>query len=119
MNTRKTAISLLVLALLSLLIPAGCGPAGNQGSVRLAVDKAVKDIYPSLVRIHVVVQSPGSGRLMKFQASGSGAIISDEGHVLTNHHVAGNATRIFCRLSSRKLVEARLVGTDAMTDLAV
>ncbi|PYJ02812.1 MAG: hypothetical protein DME25_15050, partial [Verrucomicrobia bacterium] len=50
---------------------------------------------------------------------GSGVIISQEGHLITNHHVAGHGTRFFCTLANREDLEAELVGTDPLTDIAV
>lgn len=84
-----------------------------------AVDAAVRAVYPSLVRIHVVSEEGGRGRMQKGRSSGSGAIISPDGHIITNHHVAGRATRITVRLADRQEVRASLVGTDALSDLAV
>lgn len=83
------------------------------------VEAAVRAVYPALVRIHVVSEEGGAGRMQKGRSSGSGAIISPEGHILTNHHVAGRATRITVRLADRQEVRATLVGTDALSDLAV
>lgn len=84
-----------------------------------AVEAAVRAVYPSLVRIHVVSEEGGRGRMQKGRSSGSGAIISPDGHIVTNHHVAGRATRITVRLADRQEVRATLVGTDALSDLAV
>jgi serine protease Do len=83
------------------------------------VEAAVKAVYPALVRIHVVSEEGGAGRMQKGRGSGSGAIISPDGHIITNHHVAGRATRITVRLADRQEVRATLVGTDALSDLAV
>jgi serine protease Do len=71
------------------------------------------------VRIHVVSEDGRGGRMEKSRGSGSGAIIDDKGHILTNHHVAGRATRITVRLADRQELRATLVGTDALSDLAV
>jgi len=84
-----------------------------------AVKQAVDNVYPALVRIYVVVNQPGGGRMRKLRAAGSGAIIGKEGYVVTNHHVAGNAKRIICSLSDRQEIEAELIGTDALADIAV
>lgn len=83
------------------------------------VEAAVKAVYPALVRIHVVSEEGGAGRMRKGRSSGSGAIISPDGHIITNHHVAGRATRITVRLADRQEIQASLVGTDALSDLAV
>ena len=50
---------------------------------------------------------------------GSGMIIDAQGHILTNHHVAGGATKIDVLLASGERYAAKLVGTDPKTDLAV
>ena len=42
------------------------------------------------------------GRELKREAAGSGTIITPEGHVVTNHHVAGKTKAIVCTLASRK-----------------
>lgn len=83
------------------------------------IEAAVQAVYPALVRIHVVAEEGGEGRMQKQRASGSGTIISAEGYILTNHHVAGRATRITVSLADRQEVRATLVGTDPLADLAV
>ncbi len=83
------------------------------------VEAAVQAVYPALVRIHVVAEEGGAGRMQKGRGSGSGTIISPDGYILTNHHVAGRATRITVRLADRQEVKATLVGTDPLADLAV
>ena len=71
------------------------------------------------MRIDVVFEEGDGGRMQKMRASGSGAIISEEGYVLTNHHVAGRATRVVCRLSNREELDATVVGSDPLSDLCV
>ena len=50
---------------------------------------------------------------------GTGMIIDANGHILTNHHVAGGATRIEVSLSDGRKLPGKLVGSDSKTDLAV
>ena len=50
---------------------------------------------------------------------GSGVIVSNDGYILTNHHVVDNATKIEVELSDRRIVEGKLIGADPASDLAV
>lgn len=83
------------------------------------IEAAVNSVYPSLVRIYVVSEEGGAGRMQKQRASGSGAIIHPDGYIVTNHHVAGRASRIVVNLADRQELRATLVGTDPLADLAV
>jgi len=87
--------------------------------VRSQVDRAIARVKPALVRIRVVSTDYSEGREVKTQAVGSGAIITKDGYLITNHHVAGHATRMFCTLWNREEVEAELIGTDPLTDISV
>jgi serine protease Do len=83
------------------------------------LERAISRVYPSLVQIHVLTAYAEGGRERKFQASGSGAIISPQGYVITNHHVVGKATSIRVILPTFEELEATLVGTDPLADIAV
>jgi serine protease Do len=50
---------------------------------------------------------------------GSGVIIDSSGYILTNNHVAGNAEKITVHLASGETYQAKLTGSDPLTDLAV
>jgi serine protease Do len=50
---------------------------------------------------------------------GSGVIVSQEGHILTNHHVVANMDKIQVQLTDGRVVPAQLIGTDEQTDIAV
>ncbi|HOZ46760.1 MAG TPA: PDZ domain-containing protein [Candidatus Hydrogenedentes bacterium] len=88
-------------------------------ALRVSVEQAAARVKPSLVRIHVVYTDYSDGRELKNESVGSGTVITKEGHVLTNHHVAGHATRLLCTFSNKEEFEAELVGTDPLTDIAV
>ncbi|MDE2832892.1 MAG: trypsin-like peptidase domain-containing protein [Bacteroidota bacterium] len=53
------------------------------------------------------------------QNLGSGFVISPDGYIVTNHHVAGNATKVTVSLASGRTLPARLVGSDKASDLAL
>jgi serine protease Do len=55
----------------------------------------------------------------KTHALGSGFVISQDGFILTNNHVIEKATEIKIRLHSGKEYDARIVGADLQTDLAL
>lgn len=50
---------------------------------------------------------------------GSGVVFDDDGHVITNHHVIEDAEAVRVVLSDGRIVPATVVGSDALTDLAV
>lgn len=53
------------------------------------------------------------------EGAGSGVIISTDGYIATNNHVIEGASKITVRLTDGKEYEAKLIGTDAQTDVAV
>ena len=55
----------------------------------------------------------------KSRATGSGVIISDDGYIVTNNHVIENASEVEVTLNSNKKYNAKIVGTDPTTDLAL
>lgn len=65
-----------------------------------------------------IPRAPG-GRQREAQSLGSGFIISDDGYVLTNNHVVADADEIVVRLSDRSELEAKLIGADPRTDVAL
>jgi len=46
-------------------------------------------------------------------------LIDPAGYIITNHHVAGHGTRMFCTLWNREEIEAELIGTDPLTDISI
>ncbi|MEY4387746.1 MAG: hypothetical protein RLY20_3029 [Verrucomicrobiota bacterium] len=84
-----------------------------------ALERAIDRVFPALVRIFVLSDEPGGGRMEKMISAGSGAVISDDGYIITNHHVAGKARHLVCRMADGEEIEATLVGTDALADIAV
>lgn len=52
-------------------------------------------------------------------SSGSGVIISDDGYIVTNNHVVANSDKVEVTLNDKRTMEARVIGTDPSTDLAL
>jgi serine protease Do len=61
----------------------------------------------------------GGGNGGDTQSLGSGFIISKDGYILTNHHVVKDADEIIVKFSDRRELVAKLIGSDARTDVAV
>src|ERR1039458_6335520 len=113
----------LALGFSLLLVSAGAQTGAAERSVpsalRSQIDSAIAQVKPALVRIRVVSTDYSEGREIKMQEVGSGAIITKDGYLVTNHHVAGHAARMFCTLWNREEIEAELIGTDPLTDISV
>jgi serine protease Do len=92
-----------------------------------------KQVKPAVVNIDVVEktkrssvqlpegfpQIPGLGAPRRQKGTGSGVIISPDGYILTNNHVAGDAAEISVKLADGRELKARVIGKDSETDLAV
>ena len=119
MKYREILYVTILSIFLSLSIAHGQALSEDAGDIQQAVDNAIAKVKPALIRIHVVSVWDNQGREVKEESSGSGVIITAEGHVVTNHHVAGRAKRLVCTLSNKEEVEADLIGTDPVSDISV
>jgi serine protease Do len=122
------------------------GQSAQQSQLPSPVDlsrafiNVAKQVEPAVVNIDVVERSkqattqrgrrglipqipgfPGFGDLnpQPQRGTGSGVIISPDGYILTNNHVAGEADEIKVTLGDGRQFRATRVGTDSETDLAV
>lgn len=116
----------------------------NEGPSKNSYAPVVKKVLPSVVNISsskVVKAGPGmDGRLDPFfqqffggeggpfhavpkerreKSLGSGVIVSPEGYILTNNHVVDGATDVQVTLSDKREFQAKVIGTDPKTDVAV
>jgi len=77
---------------------------------------------PEIFRRFFGPQGPGGGH-PRFDGTrvsmGSGFIISSDGYVLTNNHVVDGADQITVRLSDRRELDAKVIGTDVDSDIAL
>ena len=88
----------------------------------LTVAEAAAKAAPSTVEIQTEItqQSYGMfGGTYTTNAAGSGVIISKDGYIVTNNHVIDGAQKITVKTSDGTEYDAKLVGTDAKSDIAV
>lgn len=100
-----------------MIAVSGCATLG--GNAQYAVLSAKNSVAPALVHIRPLKEVFIAGRREEVPSVGSGFIISDDGYIVTNEHVAGDSSQVWCVFSDNTEIEARVVGTDADTDVAV
>jgi len=64
-------------------------------------------------------QRGGEPRYQERRAGGSGVIISADGYVVTNNHVVDGATKLRVKLNDGRAFDAKLIGKDSATDVAL
>ncbi len=74
-------------------------------------------IYDFFFRDFFEINPQGRGR--PYVATGSGVIISPDGYIVTNNHVVQDADYIEVTLNDRRTFEAKLIGNDPSTDIAL
>ena len=143
---RRAALLLSIVATITLVVTAACG-GGNGGSSavtqtrtpastavaqaastdpgdELTTEQIVEKLGPSVVQVVTEgAQLNVFGEQTPSRGVGTGVIIDDQGHIITNNHVVrigqGLASRINVALADGRSVSATVVGTDEETDLAV
>ena len=106
---------ILPLWVASAMLAALCGCANMQ----TVIENAKTKVYPALVFVKPIQEEYRSGERQRQEIWGSGVIISPDGYVVTNHHVAEKAIQVHCVLGDKELVEADVIGLDPETDLAL
>jgi serine protease Do len=93
--------------------------------------ETAEKLTPSTVKITVLSKSksnphegfefffPKNDMPRQHQGGGSGVIISADGYILTNNHVVEDATEVTVNLMDKRKFDAKVIGTDPLTDLAV
>ncbi|MGR6088431.1 MAG: Do family serine endopeptidase [Arcticibacter sp.] len=61
----------------------------------------------------------GYGNPQPARSAGSGVIITDDGFIVTNNHVVENSDRVEVTLHDKRTLQAKVIGTDPSTDLAL
>ena len=113
---------------------AATAPAAAPLPARASYADAVQRAAPAVVNVYtdrLVTErlSPSLGELFGEylpryrqrieRTLGSGVIVDDKGHIVTNDHVIANAESIRVQLADGRIAEAHVVGSDPDTDLAV
>lgn len=80
-----------------------------------AITKVAQTVGPAVVAI----SNSTGGFIGEVESSGSGIIFDPNGYIVTNNHVIDGADKITVKLSSGKTLDAKLVGQDPRTDIAV
>lgn len=84
------------------------------------ISKVAESASPSVVAITTETMQRGSFMQESVaQGAGSGVIISEDGYIITNHHVIDGASNIKVTLNDKKEYDATLIGSDYTNDIAV
>jgi S1-C subfamily serine protease len=102
-------------------------PANVAATQAMSIEQIYERDAPGVVQItaRIVTQArdPIFGTLYGFSTSeralGSGFVLSKEGYILTNYHVVQRASEIRVSFSNNDSLQARIVGVDPSTDVAV
>lgn len=90
-------------------------PFGFQGPN----GEEIPEIFRHFFRFPDAENMPDSPQRRAPQSLGSGFIISEDGYILTNHHVVKGADQVLVRLNDRRELEAEVIGSDERSDVAL
>ena len=89
--------------------------SGNSAEQDFFNDELMKDFFGSSAE-----QPPGKKKSQRVSyGSGSGVIISDDGYIVTNHHVVKDGVEFRVFLQDRREFQAKIIGSDARSDIAL
>jgi serine protease Do len=115
-----TALDNAMEAVASRVTPAVVNVAvTSKGSTEFATSEGqMQGLPPGLQQFFgPMLQQPAQPQIQ--HGVGSGIIISPDGYIVTNNHVVDGATQIKVTLNDRRILNAKVVGVDKLTDLAV
>ena len=88
----------------------------NEETLISAIEKVSKNVV-NIASVRMITDH--LLRIFPIEGVGSGIIIDKQGHILTNYHVVDHARRLKVTLYDGKTFNAKVIGTDKLTDLAV
>jgi S1-C subfamily serine protease len=94
-------------------------PVAQAASCNKPFSDVFRDISPSVVRIFSVTIDPFSLTKRVKLAVGTGVVIDDQGHIVTNAHVVYGAREVIVSIGDEDMNPATIVGVDPISDLAV
>jgi serine protease Do len=93
---------------------------GQNNNPRLNIPNVPDEFQPFLDKFFNGMPTPPPGnQSRKTPSFGSGFILSADGYIMTNNHVISNADEITIRLSDDTVLDAKLIGQDERSDLAL
>jgi serine protease Do len=102
------------------VIPARLEPTPGSLAVPFDFREPAARLMPSVVSVdRMTPVRPGMEEDLVARGTGSGVILNSEGHILTNAHVVDGAASVQVRLADRRSFEAKVIGSDRRSDLAV
>lgn len=91
-------------------------PINEESLIINAIEKVSKNVV-NIASVRMVTDQ--LLRIFPIEGVGSGIIIDNQGHILTNYHVVDHARRLKVTLYDGRTLNATVIGTDKLTDLAV
>ena len=99
------------------------GNGAGAGQLQPGETMTASEIYTmnvnSVVAITSKVQKTEYGQVYEGTSAGTGFIITEDGYVVTNHHVIDGASKIIITMNNGMEYSARLIGSDATNDVAL
>lgn len=95
---------------------AGSPPDFTQAARRIIPSVVSVDRYQEVSNGFFFDESPSQ---VEQTATGSGVIVSNSGYIVTNNHVVANAVKVRVRTNDHHVYEAKVIGTDPRSDVAV
>lgn len=114
-------IAMIIIVAVPSLRPQGLADLlyGKIDSEPVSYNKAVRKAAPAVVYVYSSSKGSFSQSGRELKSLGSGVIMSSNGYIITNKHVVDNPDQILVALQDGSIFDALLVGSDALTDLAV